>query len=69
MLTCIQPEYLKDADAAIKLVTGRRDFSSLALISKAWIWSNQTLQIVVMPFRPHATEKHPASYSLEALAC
>lgn len=69
MLTCIQPDYLKDADAAIKLVTGRRAGSSLTLIGKAWIWSNPTLQIVVMPFPAHATPKFPASYSLEALSC
>lgn len=69
MLTCIQPEYLKDADAAASLVTGRRSSISLALIGKAWVWSNPTLQIVVMPFQAHATAKFPASYSLEALSC
>ena len=68
MLTCIQPEYLKDADAAIKLVAGR-SFNSLACIGGSWVWSNPTLQIVVMPFRTHATPKTPASYSLEPLSC
>lgn len=69
LLTCIQPEYLKDADTAAALVTGRRASISLALIGKAWIWSNPTLQIVVMPFEAHAGHKFPASYSLEPLAC
>ena len=68
LLTCIRPEYLKDADAAIKLVAGGT-INSLALIGKAWVWSNPTLQIVVMPYRVHATEKHPAAYSLDPLAC
>ena len=69
MLTCIHPEYMKDADAAIKLVIGGKGCNSLARIGSAWIWSNPTLQVVVMPFRVHATEKHPAAYSLEPLAC
>ena len=68
MLTCIQPEYLKDADAAIKLVAGRA-LNSLARIGGSWVWSNPTLQIVVMPFRTHATPKTPASYSLGPLSC
>ena len=68
LLTCIQPEYLKDADAAIKLVVGGA-LNSLARIGGSWVWSNPTLQIVVMPFRTHATEKAPASYSLEPLSC
>lgn len=68
MLTCLQPEYLKDADAAIKLVAGTTR-NSLACIRGSWIWSNPTLQIVVMPFRTHATPKTPAAYSLEALSC
>lgn len=68
MLTCIQPEFLKDADAAIKLVAGLGG-NSLARIGTAWIWSNPTLQVVVMPYRVHATEERPAAYSLEPLAC
>ena len=68
MLTCIQPEYLKDADAAIKLVAGTGG-NSLARIGTAWVWSNSTLQIVVMPFRTHATQKTSATHSLEPLAC
>lgn len=68
MLTCIQPEYLKDADAAIKLIAGKGG-NSLARIGGSWVWSNPTLQIVVMPFRTHATPKTPAAYSLEALSC
>lgn len=68
LLTCIQPDYLKDADAAIKLVAGNGG-NSLARIGTAWVWSNPTLQVVVMPYRAHATEKHPAAYSLEPLAC
>ena len=62
LLTCLQPDYLKDADAAIKLVAGRA-LNSLASIGGSWVWSNPTLQVVVMPFRPHA------AYSLEPLAC
>ena len=68
MLTCIQPEYLKDADAAIKLVAGTA-LNSLARIGGSWIWSNPTLQVVVMPFRVHATQKTSAAWSLEPLAC
>lgn len=68
LLTCIQPDYLKDADAAIKLVAGTT-LNSLARIGTAWVWSNPTLQVVVMPFRTQATEKTPAAYSLEPLAC
>lgn len=68
MLTCLQPEYLKDADAAIKLVAGTT-FNSLARIGGSWVWSNPTLQIVVTPYRVHATKKCPAAYSLEPLAC
>lgn len=68
MLTCILPEYLKDADAAIKLVAGAGG-NSLARIGGTWVWSNRTLQVVVMPFRTQAAEKHPAAYSLEPLAC
>ena len=64
----MQWEFLRDADAAVKLVTGKR-LSPLALIGTAWVWSSPTLQVVVMPFRVHATEKHPAAYSLEPLAC
>ena len=66
--TCLQPEYLKDADTAIKLVAGRA-LNSLARIGSAWIWSNPTLQVVVMPYRAHATEKIAAAYSPEPLAC
>ena len=68
MLTCIQPEYLKDADTAIKLIAGKGG-NSLARIGGSWVWSNPTLQIVVMPFRTYASPKTPASYSLEALSC
>ena len=68
MLTCLSWGFLKDADAAIKLIAGKGG-NSLARIGTAWIWSNPTLQVVVMPYRTHATEKHPASYSLEALSC
>ena len=68
MLTWIQPEFLKDAAAAIKLVAGTT-LNSLARIGGSWVWSNPTLQVVVMPYRVHATEKHPAAYSLEPLAC
>ena len=68
LLTCLQPEFLKDADAAIKLVSGVGG-NSLARIGSTWIWSNRTLQVVVMPFRTQATEKTPAAYSLEPLAC
>ena len=68
MLTCIQPEYLKDADAAIKLVAGTA-LNSLARIGGSWVWSNPTLQVAVMPFRVHATQKTSAAYSLEPLAC
>ena len=68
MLTCLQPEFLKDADAAIKLVAGWA-LNSLARIGGSWVWSNPTLQIVVMPYRVRAAEKHPAAYSLEPLAC
>ena len=68
LLTCIQPEYLKDADAAIKVVAGNGG-NSLARIGGSWVWSNPTLQVVVMPYRVQATEKTPASYSLEALSC
>lgn len=64
MLTCIQPEYLKDADAAIKLVAGTA-LNSLARIGSAWIWSNRTLQVVVMPYRTNGEQY----YSLEPLAC
>ena len=64
----MQWEFLRDADAAIKLVAGTT-LNSLALIGTAWVWSSPTLQVVVMPFRVHATEKHPAAYSLEPLAC
>ena len=67
LLTCLQPEFLKDADAAIKLVAGRA-LNSLARIGGSWVWSNPTLQIVVMPYRVHAGPKTPA-YSLEPLAC
>lgn len=63
-----QWEYLRDADSAIKLVAGKK-LSSLALIGNAWVWSNPTLQVVVMPFRTHAGPKNPAAYSLEPLAC
>ena len=69
LLTCVQPGYLKDADAAIKLVIGGKGCNSLARIGSAWIWSNPTLQVVVMPFRAHATQKTSATHSLEPLAC
>ena len=64
MLTCLRHEYLKDADAAINLVAGT-PVNSLARIGTAWIWSNPTLQVVVMPFRTNG-ERY---YSLEPLAC
>ena len=67
--TCIDPEYLKDADAAIKLVIGGKGGNSLARIGGSWVWSNPTLQVVVMPFRTQATEKQPGACSLEPLAC
>lgn len=68
LLTCIQPDYLKDADAAIKLIAGTGG-NSLACIKGTWVWSNPTLQVVVMPYRVHAGPKTPAAYSLEPLAC
>lgn len=68
LLTCLSWEFLKDADAAIKLVSGVGG-NSLARIGTAWIWSNPTLQVVVMPFRTHATAKTSAAYSLDPLAC
>lgn len=67
--TCLQPEYLKDADAAIKLATGGRGFTSLACLRGHWVWGNPTLQVVVMPCRVHAGPKNLAAYSLEPLAC
>lgn len=69
LLTCLQPEFLKDADAAIKLVVGGKGGNSLAHLTGRWVWSNPTLQIVVMPYRVHAGPKNPAAYSLEPLAC
>ena len=66
--TNAQWEYLRDANAAIKLVAGTT-INSLARIGGSWVWSNPTLQIVVMPYRVHATEKTPTSYSLEPLSC
>ena len=70
LLTCIQLEYLKDADAAIKLVAGTPR-NSLARIGTAWIWSNPALQVVVMPQRLSGAIDGKAwqSYSLEPLAC
>lgn len=59
---------LEITPTAIKLVAGR-GCNSLARIGTAWVWSNPTLQVVVMPYRVHATPKSPASYSLEALSC
>ena len=69
MLTCLSWEFLKDADAAIKLVIGSKGYTSLTYIKGSWVWSNPTLQVVVMPFRVQAGPKHPAAYSLEPLAC
>ena len=69
MLTCIQPEYLKDADAAIKLVVGGKAHFAMAKIKGSWVWSSPTLQVVVMPYRVHAGPNSPAAYSLEPLAC
>ena len=67
-VSCLNWEFLRDADAAIKLVTGKK-LAALTDLNGPWVWSNPTLQVVVMPFRVHATEKTPASYSLEPLAC
>ena len=69
LLTCLSWEFLKDADAAIKLVIGSNGYASMTYIKGSWTWSNPTLQVVVLPYRVHATEKHPAAYSLEPLAC
>lgn len=67
-MTRVRWEYLRDAEAAVKHVTGKALFA-MAEIKGRWVWSNPTLQIVVMPYRVHAGPKNPAAYSLEPLAC
>ena len=66
--TNAQWEYLRDADAAIKLVTGKK-LSPLALIGNAFVWSNPQLQVVVMPYSVTYRTNGERHYSLEPLAC
>lgn len=69
-MTRVRWEYLRDAEAAVKLVT-KRTYFALAEIKGSWVWSNQQMQVVVMPQRVESTVagKEWCAYSLEALSC
>lgn len=64
----VQWEFLRDADAAIKLVTGKK-ISPLARIGNAFVWSNPQIQAVVMPYAVFHRASGERYYSLEPLAC
>lgn len=67
--TQVNPDYLRDAIAAIKLVTGD-GHASLASIGGTLVWSNAQLQTVVMPLRDikGSDAKHRPLICLEPLA-
>ena len=69
-MTRLRWEYLRDAEAAVKLVTGKAHFA-LAEIKGYWVWSNPQIQVGVMPQRLSGSIDGKAwqSYSLEALSC
>lgn len=69
-ITCLRWEYLRDAEAAVKHVTGKAHFA-MAEIKGCWVWSNPTLQVVVTPQRlsGEISGTRWQSYSLEPLAC
>lgn len=69
-MTRVRWEYLRDAEAAVKLVT-KRTYFALAEIKGSWVWSNSQMQVVVMPQRVESTVagKEWRAYSLEALSC
>ncbi len=69
-MTRLRWEYLRDAEAAVKHVTGKAHFA-MAEIKGCWVWSNPTLQVVVMPQRlsGEISGTRWQSYSLEPLAC
>ena len=64
----MQWEFLRDADAAVKLVTGKR-LSPLALIGNVFVWSSPQIQVVVMPYAVFHRASGERHYSLEPLAC
>ena len=66
--TNAQWEYLRDAGAAIKLVTGK-SLAPLALVGSAYVWSNPQIQVVVMPYSVALHTNGERYYSLEPLAC
>ena len=67
-MTRLRWEYLRDAEAAVKHVTGKAHFA-MAEIKGCWVWSDPQMQVVVMPYRVHAGPGIPTAYSLEPLAC
>lgn len=65
--TQVNPDFLSDAVAAVKLVTGH-DHVSLTSIGGTMVWSNRQLQVVVMPLRDANSDKFPKMVSLVPLA-
>lgn len=67
--TGVNPNYLRDAATAVKLVTGVGHIS-LSQIGGTLVWSNSQIQVVVMPLRDPATPKpgYRPMVSLEPLS-
>jgi hypothetical protein len=65
--TQVNPDFLRDAVAAVKLVVGHSHVS-LSLIGGTYVWSNSQIQVVVMPLRDATKENYAKMVSLEPLA-
>lgn len=65
--TQVNPDFLRDAVAAVKLVVGHSHVS-LSLIGGTYVWSNSQIQVIVMPLRDSTKENYPKMVSLERLA-
>lgn len=65
--TQVNPDYLRDAVAAVKLVTGD-GHASLASVGGVMVWSNSQIQAIVMPLRDLKKPGVRPLISLEPLA-
>lgn len=65
--TQVNPDFLRDAVAAVKLVVGHSHVS-LSLIGGTYVWGNPEIQVIVMPLRDSTKDGSPKMVSLQPLA-
>jgi DNA polymerase-3 subunit beta len=65
--TQVNPDFLRDAVAAVRLVVGHAHVS-LSLVGGTYVWSNAQIQVIVMPLRDATKDGSPKMVSLQPLA-